>query len=43
MQDMLKGSFDSETMAMLASVLDEALKASTGSAMHLSMMQNSRI
>ena len=30
MQDMLKGSFDSETMAMLARVLDEALKASTG-------------
>ena len=30
MQDKLKGSFDSETMAMLTRVLDEALKASMG-------------
>jgi hypothetical protein len=30
MQDKLKGSFDSETMAMLARVLDEALNASMG-------------
>ena len=30
MKDKLKGSFDSETMAMLARVLDEALKALMG-------------
>jgi hypothetical protein len=43
MQDNPKGSFDSETMAMLTRVLDEALEASMRFRNHLSMMQNSRI